>query len=304
MDRTNKTFDSVAMLSSYFEGDWDTNHIACSDSDVPSDQVFYKQNVKVNRRICVQGKKEYAGSGFELRFFDVERLRASIRHAVSDARQQGRSWASVGLYLYWVEGAERARLHPARYAKLSSHSWYASIWQGLHFAHSTRSRAAVIMRNLGLEGQRFLAAHWRRGDWFLGPHPRKLAQAELAEPSKFAEILRKHLVEQGLRKVFLMTQAAPGSEDMVALRSHLPGIDVVQAPILRGDRRALRQISIEMAIATVAEFFIAFGDGILQGGASMPSLLVLQMRTYTGCRPLDSNAFSFVTPQYQSALGV
>lgn len=63
------------------------------------------------------------------------------------AAGQKKGWASMGLYLYWVEGAERARMHPGRYGHLSSHSLYTSwpfaklfetirlrIWSGLRFA--------------------------------------------------------------------------------------------------------------------------------------------------------------------------
>ena len=33
-----------------------------------------------------------------------------------------------------------------------------------------------------------------------------------------------------------------------------------------------------MALASAADFFLAFGDGLIRGHASMPSMLVLQMR--------------------------
>ena len=35
---------------------------------------------------------------------------------------------------------------------------------------------------------------------------------------------------------------------------------------------------VEMAIASFAHFFLAFGDGIVQGHVSKPSLLTMQMR--------------------------
>lgn len=44
------------------------------------------------------------------------------------------------------------------------------------------------------------------------------------------------------------------------------------------------QHEVEMAIASAADFFVAFGDGLIQGHVSMPSLLVLQMRSWTSKR--------------------
>merc|ERR1712048_614439 len=103
--------------------------------------------------------------------------------------------------------------------------------------------------------------------------------------------------EQDLRRVFLMTNAAPGGQDVKALISEL-GDDfvVVQAPVIPGDRMALQQLCIEMAIASEANFFVAFGDGLVTGMASMPSLLVLQMRLRAYAQPLESHAFAFVAP--------
>ncbi|CAK0910060.1 unnamed protein product [Prorocentrum cordatum] len=72
---------------------------------------------------------------------------------------------------------------------------------------------------------------------------------------------------------------------------------VVQAPVIPGDRHQLRQLCVEMAVASAADFFVAFGDGLAQGMASMPSLLVLQLRLHTAGWPLESNAFSFRTPR-------
>ena len=53
---------------------------------------------------------------------------------------------------------------------------------------------------------------------------------------------------------------------------------LLQAPSLKGDDKNLIQICVEMAIASTADFFVAFGDGLSLGHVSMPSLLVLQMR--------------------------
>ena len=39
---------------------------------------------------------------------------------------------------------------------------------------------------------------------------------------------------------------------------------------------------VEMAIASFAQFFLAFGDGIVQGHVSKPSLLTMQMRPFDG----------------------
>merc|ERR1712176_812755 len=142
------------------------------------------------------------------------------------------------------------------------------------------------MARLGLRGHRFLAVHWRRGDWFLGPHPRKLEQAALAEAPRFAAMLHRHLLHQGLTRVFLMTNAPPGGEDVAALTAELSGMTVVQAPVLRGDKNNLRQLCTEMAVASMADFFVAFGDGVVQGMASMPSLLVLQVRLHAEGWPL------------------
>lgn len=101
-----------------------------------------------------------------------------------------------------------------------------------------------------------------------------------------------------------MTNVVLAGRQMQALSAELPGVLITQAPVLRGDRHNLRQLCIEMAIASSANFFIAFGDGIVQGHASMPSLLVLQMRLHAGGWPMESNAFAFVQEEFQDALGL
>eukprot|EP00933_Yihiella_yeosuensis_P056561 TRINITY_DN5581_c0_g3_i1.p1 TRINITY_DN5581_c0_g3~~TRINITY_DN5581_c0_g3_i1.p1 ORF type:complete len:198 (-),score=29.43 TRINITY_DN5581_c0_g3_i1:36-629(-) len=187
---------------------------------------------------------------------------------------------------------------------LSTHSLYTSIWQGVRFSPWVMQRATQISQRLGLlnedgtRREKFLAVHWRKGDWFLGPHPRKLEQAELAQPDRFAEVIKKHVEEQGLRTVFLMSNAGPESQAARELKAHLwPLARVVQSPVLRGDRNNLRQLCVEMAIATAADFFVAFGDGIVEGHVSMPSLLVIQTRLHAETWPLESNAFSFAPLQ-------
>jgi len=299
---THRSLDVVAMLADHPGGDG-AAIVRCADSNTSVTLRFFDDDFTVHRRVCVRSKSQEHAGGFELRFLDVPELAAAVRGAVTRARADGRQWASVGLYLYWIEGAERARLHPGRYGRLSSHSSYASMWQGIRFSPGITARAAAIGRRLGLSGHRFLATHWRRGDWFLGPHPRKLEQASLAEAPRFANVLREHLARLGLRIVFLMTNAPVGGPDAAALAAELGDATVVQAPVLTGDRNALRQLCVEMALASEADFFVAFGDGIVQGMASMPSLLVLQMRLHAMARPLSSNAFSFVRPE-QDALGV
>jgi len=103
---------------------------------------------------------------------------------------------------------------------LSSHAFYPSIWDGLRFAPTILERAHAVREDLGIgDGVPFLAAHWRRGDWFLGPHPRKLEQAALADPHSYARILQRYLQERKLRHVFLMTNAASESDDIKSLRS-------------------------------------------------------------------------------------
>lgn len=303
LEQTERALDVVAMLSDHpGQSEDGSPRVPCHDSDAPIDLKFHDVDFKVARRICIRSTDKRHAGGFELRFLDMPNLAAATQRAVKQARSEGRSWAAVGFYFYWVEGAERARLHPARYGKLSSHSLYASIWQGLRFAHAIRQRAAAVLGQLGLTGRRFLATHWRRGDWFLGPHPRKLEQAALADAPSFAAVLRKHLSQQKLKHVFLMTNAPVGGADVEALRAELKGIPVVQAPVLPGDKNNLRQLCIEMALASAADFFVAFGDGLIQGMASMPSLLVLQMRLHAEGWPMKSNAFSFAS-QYQDGLG-
>jgi len=302
--QTGGSLDLLVMLSD-LPNSHDTNgdRVPCADSDTPDELNFFGVDFKVAQRVCVRSTAQRHAGGFELRFLDMPLLAAAVRRAVARARAEGRRQAAVGLYLYWVEGAERARLHPGRYGKLSAHSEYTSLWRGLQFAPPIRRRASLALRQLGLEGRRFLAAHWRRGDWFLGPHPRKLEQAALAEAPHFAQVIRGHLEQQGLDRVFLMTNAAPGSADVLALARELEGATVVQAPVLKGDHQNLRQLCIEMAVAIAADFFVAFGDGLVQGMASMPSLLVLQARLHAGGWPLESNAFAFVQP-HQNALGI
>lgn len=304
---SKQTLDVLAMLSSHPGQlqDGDNAATPCLDADEPANLRFFETDFQVTRRVCVRSVAEQHAGGFELRFLDSGRLQVAVRDAVRSARSQGRNWAAVGLFLYWVEGAERARLHPGRYGKLSSHNGYMSIWQGLRFAPGILHRSVEVKRHLGLCGsQRFLAAHWRRGDWFLGPHPRKLEQAALSEAPRFAAVLRRHLVEQRLSHIFLMTNAPYNGADVSALRAELPGVVLVQAPVLPGgDRENLRQLCVEMAVASTADFFLAFGDGLVQGMSSMPSLLVLQMRLHAEALPLDKNAFSFV-PVHQDPLGI
>ncbi|CAJ1367229.1 unnamed protein product, partial [Effrenium voratum] len=225
-----------------------------------------------------------------------------VAGAVRQAKAQGKACASVGLYLYWVEGAERARLHPGRYGLLSSHARYTSIWSGLRFAPGILRRAAQVAGRLGLRHPRsgarrgFMAAHWRKGDWFLGPHPRKLEQARLAEAAPFAQRLRESLAREKLTRLFLMTNAPP--EAVQELAQELEGVTLLQAPFLKGDDNNLRQLCVEMAIASAADFFLAFGDGLIDGHVSMPSLLVMQMRLHAESWPLQSNAFSFAPTEF------
>merc|ERR1712166_1424803 len=165
---------------------------------------------------------------------------------------------------------------------------YASIWQGMRFAPHIIRRSRAIMVQKGLHSTRFMAAHWRRGDWFLGPHPRKLEQAVLATAPEFGRILRRHLSEQKLDHIFLMTNAPMGGEDFAMLEAELKGVHVVRAPVWQDDRLHLQQLCVEMAIATAADFFVAFGDGLDAGMVSMPSLLVMQMRLYAEGLPVQS----------------
>ena len=65
--------------------------------------------------------------------------------------------------------------------------------------------------------------------------------------------------------------------DVAALTRELRGVLVVQAPVLKGERNNLRQLCIEMSVASQAHFFVVFGDGVVQGHASMPGLLVMQI---------------------------
>lgn len=305
VEKSQGKLDVLATLSDHPTAGDGGVPLPCSDEEQTVTQMpFFDTDFAVSRRVCVRSTAASHGGGFDLRFIDMPRLATAVRGAVAQAKKEGRRWASVGLFLYWVEGPERARLHPGRYGQLSSHSEYTSIWQGLKFAPSILRRAAGIADRLNLRGERYLAAHWRQGDWFLGPHPRKLEQAELAQAPRFAAVIRRHLRERGLTRLFLMTNAPAGGEDVAALTAELEGVQVVQAPVLQGDRHNLRQLCAEMAIASSAEFFLAFGDGIVQGMASMPSLLVLQMRLHSIGWPLDSNAFSFVQGNFQDTLGL
>ncbi|CAE7263064.1 unnamed protein product [Symbiodinium pilosum] len=95
-------------------------------------------------------------------------------------------------------------------------------------------------------------------------------------------------------RLFLMTDAPAGSKAVKDLAGELAGTaELVQAPRLLGDENNLRQLCVEMALASAADFFLAFGDGLIRGHASMPSMLVLQMRLHAESWPLESNAFSF-----------
>ena len=278
--------------------------VRCGDSDQPEVLRFYESNLNIQRRVCVRNMQH--SDGFELRLLDEGRLAETVKATVSQAKASGKAWASIGLYLYWVEGAERARLHPGRYGYLSVHSLYTSIWRGLRFSSWVYQRAAVLARKLQLRIGRspvealgrspYMAAHWRKGDWFLGPHPRKLEQAELAEVPKFASILKEHLQRLGLRRLFLMTNAGT-SKAVKDLSLELAGTaELVLAPPLLGDSNSLRQLCVEMALASAADFFLAFGDGLIRGHVSMPSLLVLQMRLHAESWPIQSHAFSFAAP--------
>lgn len=71
------------------------------------------------------------------------------------------------------------------------------------------------------------------------------------------------------------------SEVVQKLREELNGVEIYQAPLMRGHENAQRQLCVEMAIASFAQFFLAFGDGIVQGHVSKPSLLTMQMRLHS-----------------------
>lgn len=303
--RTGRHLDALVMLSDHpGNRETGTEITPCGDDSEPTVLRFFDEDFQVARRHCVRSTSERHAGGFELRFLDLQRFGAAVGAAVTQARAEGRNWAAVGLFLYWIEGPERARLHHGRYGQLGTHSYYTSIWRGLRFAPPIAFAARRAAVGLGVWEQPYLAAHWRQGDWFLGPHPRKLEQAELARPHRFAAMLRRHLQDQGLARLFLMTNAASDSPQVRELRDALPGISVLMAPVLQGYRNNLRQLLVEIAIASAADFFVAFGDGMIAGHASMPSLLVLQMRLHAGGWPLDTNAFSFSEGAFQDALGI
>ncbi|CAE7399712.1 unnamed protein product [Symbiodinium natans] len=302
LQRTGSTLDVLAMQADHpNEG----QKLHCGDSDQPMQLRFYQSDLNIQRRVCVRDTKHT--SGFELRLLDDDRFAETVQTAVAKAKSSGKTWASVGLYFYWIEGAERARLHPGRHGYMSVHSYYTSIWRGLRFSQWVFQRAGEVARKLKLRAGRslgsfsgrlpYMAAHWRKGDWFLGPHPRKLEQAALAEVPKFASILREHLHRRGLTRLFLMTNAPANSKAVKDLARELAGTaELMLAPPLLGDENSLRQLCVEMALAAAADFFIAFGDGLIRGHVSMPSMLVLQMRLHAESWPLQSHAFSFASP--------
>eukprot|EP00435_Cladocopium_sp_Y103_P020157 s2092_g4.t3 len=296
-EKTGGTVDMLAMQAEHWDGN---ERLPCADSEEEMTLRFYLDHLHVRKRVCVQSRKH--GQGFELRFLDGERLEDVILNAVSTAKAAGKSFTTVGLYLFWIEGAERARLHPARYGPLSSHVFYTSIWRGLQFSQKTLQRAARAARQLGLlvgrgrpEGttawRPFMAAHWRQGDLYANPAARKAVQVEKAKVENFGPLLGRLLRERGLSRLFLMTNAR--SEVMKKLREELIGVEIFQAPLMRGHENAQRQLCVEMAIASFAQFFLAFGDGIVQGHVSKPSLLTMQMRLHSGGLAVENNGFAF-----------
>lgn len=292
-ETTGGTIDMLAMQAEHWDGN---ERLPCADSEEEMMLRFYLDHLHVRKRVCVQSRKH--GGGFELRFLDGERLEEVILNAVSTAKAAGKSFTTVGLYLFWIEGAERARLHPARYGPLSSHVFYTSIWRGLQFSQKTLQRAARAARQLGLLGRGrtsiwrpFMAAHWRQGDLYANPAARKAVQVEKAKVENFGPLLGRLLRERGLSRLFLMTNAR--SEVVQKLREELNGVEIYQAPLMRGHENAQRQLCVEMAIASFAQFFLAFGDGIVQGHVSKPSLLTMQMRLHSGGLSLERNGFAF-----------
>eukprot|EP00913_Durusdinium_trenchii_P020554 g19307.t1 len=217
---TGGQIDVLAMQAPHVD---DGKSLPCADSKEEATLRFYQTELRVRRRVCVRSTKHT--QGFELRFLDDGRLAEVVQSAVAQAKSERKTWTAVGLYLYWVEGAERARLHPGRYGLLSSHTFYTSnCIDGIFLAsYDERARSRRFAKRTQSRAGAFLAVHWRKGDWFLGPHPRKLEQAQLAEPGAFALRLKSFLQETKLQRLFLMSNAAPGTEAVAKLRDELNG---------------------------------------------------------------------------------
>lgn len=298
VERTQGRIDTVGDLAMI----WPGSPGGCETVEGPLSIRYYETDFQVGRRICLQNPDpHFTKSGFHEHFMSSERLKEVFQSAIADARKEGRNWAAAGLFLYWVEGAERAKMHPMRYGLVGSHTYYPSIWHGMRFAPAILKRAATLKARLGLTNVPYLGVHWRRGEWALGFAPRRQVQGKLAQAPEFAARISRVLKKlPHIRHVFVMTNAKPEGPDARRLAAELASAaDVVLFPkwALKGDRNTLKQLCIEMAVAAEAEFFMAFGDGIQQGHASMPSMLVQQMRLFGMGRSLDSMAYTFTEPQ-------
>jgi hypothetical protein len=244
---------------------------------------FLRQKFRVQQFVCVRNGAHH---------LDVAKAHATIRRVCQKIKR-----CHVGLFYYWIEDQERLRMHPFRYKLTQNiYPFYASAWEALEWAPDVLKYVPAVEKEHGP----YLAAHWRRGDWYLGPHMRKLEQAKLSTPEKFAALLYKGLAEAQVDTVFLMTNG--NASEVAELKRYFTGKLVLPPVVSDGVawfHRDLKQLAVEMAIAAHAKHFLGFGDDG-SSHASMPSVIVQMYRAYRLRLPANSMTWSFRNPETDS----
>jgi len=272
-------FDLVLALSFHTRP-----NMRCRDKGNATSTPFYMQFLRtrfsVQQVVCVQSGAHH---------LDVAKAHAAVRRVCPKIKR-----CHVGLFFYWIEDQERLRMHPFRYKLTHNvHPFYASAWEALEWAPDVLKYVPAVAQTHGS----YLAAHWRRGDWYLGPHHRKLEQATLSTPEKFAALLYRGLAAAKVDTVFLMTNG--NASEVAELRRFFTGKLVLPPVVSEGVawfHRDLKQLAVEMAIAANAKHFIGFGDDG-SSHASMPSVIVQMYRAYRLRLPAETVSWSFRDPE-------
>jgi hypothetical protein len=125
---------------------------------------------------------------------------------------------------------------------------------------------------------------------------RKLEQAKLSTAEKFAALLYKGLADAKVDTVFLMTNG--NASEVAELKHYFKGKLVLPPVVSDGVawfHRDLKQLAVEMAIASHAKHFLGFGDDG-SSHASMPSVIVQMYRSYRLRLPAKTITWSFRDP--------
>eukprot|EP00929_Paragymnodinium_shiwhaense_P074315 TRINITY_DN38019_c0_g1_i1.p1 TRINITY_DN38019_c0_g1~~TRINITY_DN38019_c0_g1_i1.p1 ORF type:complete len:1015 (+),score=127.25 TRINITY_DN38019_c0_g1_i1:75-3119(+) len=284
----------------------------CKTGDGPLTLRFLEEDFTVKRLACVH-KDDHEGS--MQWFLNDEMISRELLNAVEKAKKEGRSSVSVGFFLAMISGPERARMLPTNYQSFSRHGLHTSLWSGLRLEPSILEDAERAMIELGLQKKYYLSVHWRYGDTdspMFSHDPNRRLQGAGSKPVNFVGNIQTYARMRRVSTVFLMTHSSERSRrELAALAPELTFVWLPAEPDTanaaeqeRRDRDSLRRLMLEVAIASRADYFVAFGNGAMTGHISKPSFLVLALRRFVEGYPIESNAFAFADRTAFDPLGL